>query len=1048
MRDFFLPDGHERSSGLAFVLSIMLRLARLRRCAAENPRAYMTNRYVLVLTAGLLPLCAAATDGRRFTYHQNLNKVSAMIDLIDKCDGKTECAIEVFPGAKVKIVSTSDSTVAFEQRNDYSASGVVSEYLENAHLPANPCIESPFPIAWIYAKPAFENRDKSPDGWNAEKSQFTGMTKSGFSFLDVPGAPTRVCIQPHGRSGKDGKPPAFAVLSLRLEATLGKVVDQIAFSDSMKRASQPFADRVEDDINILRLIMEDEEHLKKPELFRELRLLDSALVGLRTALNPTASGDYPSSADDGIRRAVHVALRAWSYVNRDVESAWAKEGPISRKLDAPGREVAYAPREFNSLLRWLITDLEAIRRVYGEPASRDYGQSDLSVPLSDLLLAQLDRLRGVTSNSFPFEGTPSLSVFDWLASVQETLVDLRLAAFNGGDDAPSITARLIPELATRWNDDASQRVLAGLVASRAKADMLLFLAFLDTLRRIPSARGMEFDRVLIGDISDYGSGHEARCSRDIDGEYCDVDLLKQCLGRTTCSTQLNFNGSWIVATTKTGTGKVDESLGGWVRGEEVPVVNTGDLIPVNLEICSTRDLITAVLYKPIRPDDRWTTESGGVLGGRTPHQPQRDTVYPPRGETLSSHCVRLDAPSDEGAYIIKSIRVKADLGADRAPLMNTVMINASTRLKQDAQEASRVARDYEPFLAPQALMIRAYRQALERLISDIDRSLLRFVNVPVTLPEVRGGAADVYVRANLLLSATKDHEREAQGFIRSLEEVIAQLALGFGLNREILSPAEILPVEKGPPKPKPEDLVKALKILLATIAEYQPVLDDRYQPAIKRFALDVRAVLRAVQATPRIRGGHDSFPYLVDTETRRTAGAAVESVGELLDQFRGYPRRYGQLIAKFEETQTWMANTFDVGMRRDRPAAEDSSARLAPLVEILHFAIGEAERQMALKWSDPRCEAAHRIQLLLRDQVLPALHRAGGGEKAKPGLLELGKLWTEPEFQLLLLDLGQSHGSAGPQLEAIVNQIEQTLDLNLRNLALILPARFDGSIYR
>src|ERR1035437_414532 len=128
-----------------------------------------------------------------------------MFDVIEACDGKTECVIEVFPGVKVKIVSTNDSTVAFEERNDYSASGVVSQHLADAHLPANPCIESPFPIAWIYAKPAFENRDKSPDGWEPEKSQFAGMTKGGFSFLEIPGAPTRVCIQPHGRPGKDGK---------------------------------------------------------------------------------------------------------------------------------------------------------------------------------------------------------------------------------------------------------------------------------------------------------------------------------------------------------------------------------------------------------------------------------------------------------------------------------------------------------------------------------------------------------------------------------------------------------------------------------------------------------------------------------------------------------------------------------------------------------------------------------------------------------------------------------------------------------------------------
>jgi hypothetical protein len=995
----------------------------------------MTRAVIQLIAALLCCLQATAASGLRITYDShNLKRVVFELDLVDDCNGKTECEVKVLPNAVVKIKSTTGGTVPFDKWRDYSASGIVSQHLDDARLPENPCleVEAPFTITWLYAKPAFEFRDATPAGWQPERRVFGGVAKGGFSFLEVPGAPLQVCIQPKGHMRED-KAPAFAVLSLRLEADLNKTGAAIEFARTMKFASQPLADRVEDALNNIEGLRDDPEHLDS-RVLPKLRLLQSALAGLRIALNPAPSGEYPSSASDDLRRAVHVVLQAWAFVGPELKPV--PEIPIRRHSP----DIAFGPRAFNSLLEWLRIDMETLRAVYGEPANRNYGKSRLVVPLAELLLAQLDRLRAVTDNGFGSGKAGRQDVVDWMAEIQALIVEIRSAAYTTGDASKTLAAQLIPELAAVWNRDLSQQVLADLRSSRAKDDMRLFNAFLDTLRRMDEVRKVDFKGLeFAGGISDFGNGDAVRCSRDAEGDFCYIDLLKNCIGRSACSTKLPFMAHWVASATRTGTTRASAAHGGWVRGEEIPVVEIDAPLLANNEVCSDLDIV-AVLYTPVYANDRWTTVSGGVIGGRTRHQPQRETVFPGIGPSLSSHCVRLEAPFQEGAYVIKSVRVKINLDGERTSALNTIMINASHRLKQDLQEAAQIARDHQSLLKSLEPSIREYLQAIGRLRGEIDKSLLHYVSVPITVPAVRRAAAQLYVQANLLVSLSAGHEVEAQGFMTSLKQVIGQLSYGFGFNFDLSTSAEVTLPEDAPVGPDPEEAVKRLKSIVVTTHRYQSALETPYQPAIQRWGADLGALIKAVEVAPRVPGGHNSRTYRVDRATNIAAAAAVGSLEDLLNLLRKYPR-YERLVSEFQTEQNWIAKSFEGPGANPRPAAKDSGRRLAPLIELLHFSIGEAERQAALKWSDPRFKAADVIQSLLRDQVLPQARHAGGAHTVEPGLGQLGRLWSVPAFQLLLVDVGKSNGGSGRQIEQIVSQIEQIMQVSLENLGLILPAR-------
>jgi hypothetical protein len=974
-------------------------------------------------------------DGMRVTFDpHNLDHAVIDIDLVKQCNQKTECTVDVLPGVVLKIKSMIDATVAFSRRNDYSASGMVSQHVPDAELPANPCIDSPFPIRNFYWAPEFRTRGKSPSGWKLETSQFTGVSRSGFAFMEVPGSPLHFCLAPRVHRVKDDPGPKFAVLSVRLDAILGKQPGSIAFSETMHRATQILADRVEDAISNAGIIEDDDENLN-PEAMPQLRLLVSALSGLRIALNPPASGsmpDYPSSADDGIRRAVHVAVQAWSYVLPYLAATKAEEKPTPHGRRAAGtiRKTVAIAHAFNSSLRWLNADMEAIRVIYGESESRNYGKSQFIVPLAELLLAQLDRLRGAAANDITGEHAESQDIFEWLSATQEQIIELRDGAFNSGDDSAAISTDILPRLSIVWNMQSTQLKIGQVWASPAKEDLRIFLAFLDTLKRLPSARKIEFKRPAIaGDLAPLGNGDQARCSIDPDGEYCYVDLLTNCQGRMACSTKLSFNGHWVAESSRTGMLKASRDLGGWVRGEETPVVKAGAMMPANSEVCSDLSIV-AVLYRPTDPKDRWTRESGGVISGRTRSQPELETVYPQEGRhDLSSNCIVLDAGSEEGSYIIQSVRLKIDLEKERTTLLNTLMINAAARLKQDLQEASRVAKDHESLLSGQAAEIRQYRLATDRLIKELDKSLFRYVNMPVTLPEVRVAATNLYVKANLLASASIGDELVARGFVTSVKQVINQLSGGFGFSPGSLSPPE-LPEEKRSSLPSQEGAVKSLKDMVAFHKLYQRVLPSRYQGAIGDDLGALSSLLRALEASPKLKHGYDAAPYRTAQPVKDCAPKAIAAVGSLIALMQKYPRDRGLDIKRFTTDQIYLVETFLPG---EGPV---SGRRVAPLVSVLDFAVGEATRRLALKWSDPLYVGAYRVQSLLRDELLPLAYGVNGDEAAARSLPKLGELWASSEFQLFLGRVGKS----GNDIEAIVQQIQATLGVNLANLGVILPA--------
>src|SRR5690242_822165 len=84
---------------------------------------------------------AKASTGTQFKFDpRNLNHAVVMVDIIEACNHKKECRVEVAPGFAVTIRSTTDSMVSFPRRDDYIASGLGSQNVADAELPANPCL--------------------------------------------------------------------------------------------------------------------------------------------------------------------------------------------------------------------------------------------------------------------------------------------------------------------------------------------------------------------------------------------------------------------------------------------------------------------------------------------------------------------------------------------------------------------------------------------------------------------------------------------------------------------------------------------------------------------------------------------------------------------------------------------------------------------------------------------------------------------------------------------------------------------------------------------
>ncbi len=452
--------------------------------------------------------------------------------------------------------------------------------------------------------------------------------------------------------------------------------------------------------------------------------------------------------------------------------------------------------------------------------------------------------------------------------------------------------------------------MEALWASEGKEDLRVLLAFIDTLKKLPAAEIVEFKNLgLIRGASPLGNGGAVRCSVDKEGgEYCVVDMLTACEGRLACSTKLPFGDHAVYVSSRVGTMSAQQPLGTWVRGEEIPVVQRGALLPANPEVCSDMPIVS-VLYRPSNPRRRWTREAGGVIGGATESQPDRATVYPPNNNhTFSSRCVVFETKGDEeGAYLIQAVRVKVNLDKERDSLMRTLMVNASHQLKQDLEVGLRSAKVFQSLLHDQSPAIDEYSRAIAALIAELDRSAFHYVNRPVTLPDVRASAANLYVRANVLLSASAGHELDAQGFMTDLRQLVAQLSLGFGFNSTIHSPAGATP-ENPLPKRKRNEAIKQVRDLIAGTRVYEIVLPDEYHGALREYIHALTATCKAVEATTKQKAWYEG--YLADPAVKTEAALSVGYAGTLIGLLRSHPEINKEIIEKLSNDQSRIAETF------------------------------------------------------------------------------------------------------------------------------------------
>ncbi len=1000
----------------------------------------------------------SASAGRRITFDQkNFNRAFIEIDTVVACNGQKTCEVEVVRGQKVKIVAGDDKLNSFSEKDEFTAEGLISDTLGDATLPSNPCIYAPATISAIYWKPNFESKGWAPSNWDSATQTFKDFEEvdNDFGVRELPEKTSKVCFAPKKRkvrqkagAKKVEMEPGFSVMWLRLDMDLSLEKQDVSFSNQMRFSTQTIYDRTEEAINNVGLILEDEELVKNSD---ELGLLDQALRGLRAAVRPRGGGllDYPSAASDRVRRAAHVVLQAWSFVGPKIQEQLAQDLASEKRAtkkqvnsDSAAANAMMSSNIINQHIRLLVTDIESLRKIYGDPASGDFGQSKFVASVADLLLVQAHHMSSAEMLA-KVESLPRATLKEWLIRFKDRVLAIKNASLQNGDQSDAVS-KAVAGLVAFWNLPPSQKVILAIGNDPdSREELRVILAFSKSLQNIDPASKIalnlpEFD-VITDSVA--GNGGAVKCSMDALGnDYCLVDLLHQCKDRTACSTKLSFNGHWVAATSKTGLFPLRKAGYGFVYANSARrALPEGNKLPANTEVCS--DLkITHVKYQEKSEGTRWTMIDGEILKGKTKDQKTLSTTFPDPSvrdpKLINSKCIRFQADLSEPEYAITAVRLKVDLDRDRGSLLPNVMTTAGLRLKQDLEYTKREVSDRVQAMYPEFKSVfRDFDLTIGELISSIDTSKFDFkkVNVPITQPMVRVHAARLYGRTELLRAAIRGMETGMAGQSRYLDDLALQLRLGFGFDNG-RSEEEM----STPNVTKTLDEIRSIFSTARSSFAGWEFLRDHKTPA----GYEYRAVSTvffenlSLAAATLIDTKGDARGFGVYSPQTVQAVRTILISGKGLMALVGRYQKYAELVQKLKEFREQVLSAFAFS-EADSQAVIKGSYKAEPLLEALHFAFAELTAVLGMRWGESESEAVDSILNYLRERMIPEAVKSGD-EALKAQLPGLAKLWKKPAVAVLFEDLKQYQGSTVRDYQ--VRQMSNVISETLAKLAEVLKS--------
>lgn len=1055
------------------------------------------------------------------------------IDLINDCAGKQNCVVKFGAAYTIKVDGYSQDNqhtpIEFQEYvgkakdgssiGSYIASGLVGEKLVKGSLPSNPCVTSPFPMTHVLVKPAFALKDISLTHFDSSTSTFdrAELDRNGNNLLELPKPSTRFCVRPvHA-----GKPNGlFAVLSVRVNAQFGLSKGIKGFADTMMRSTQILNKNVQE-------VLDHIENLRQPKYLsrqykkiddKKMQLLIAAFRGLKAAAKELREDrmTYPSASDDQLRRAVFVALKAWDFSkdnllsarfdlkNFELTDAMKKdhENTIRGKnlvltnessgddeatsLTSLERVMKY--KSFNRHIDWIEDHVKAISGIYGIPSNSDYGDSQFIVPVSNLLLVELDRMDSLAASVPAAEestdkssGLSSRAFKKTFFALQSALVDLQDEAFEKGDfQAPTIAK--FEAVAEAWNSLEFQREFRAMGrASAIREDLRVFNAFFDALKALPiPGKKITFIKSPMSQtgLIRAGNGGNVRCELEYDGEFCYVDVMHVCAGRSACSELLTFSdtkqgdsksgyGHWVALTSRREQMKTTKDLFGWANpGDEDKALLANTSLPGEGEVCS--DLpIAEVLYAPRNEAARWTKAKDGLIYEMTDKLAAELPTprYPPwKGyPKLNAKCVKLQNDGNEAAYAILSVKLKVDLDAGRSKLLPDVMKKASLRLKEALLVQKKSTDDLNGKVGDSVGMFKAYSAQLRTLIETVDTSWASKVNIPVTNDNVRQAAMSLYARSNLFQAFIKEKSLDGNLFSQSVGTIRDELARGFGFNKALsnLAPAPVEEIAKVKP---PDSLVYDLEQSGNSIRAWaeSAAVEARINgndPQIAEEAAAARGIVeginRLVEALKKTASDNRTqmYMYVTDEPVIQAALAVSESVSKASaalepDQDSSQEQRQRILkanrgtLGRLQKIEN-LLSSINIKVRKAEGSRSGTRYTLLPLLENLHLALEESSVRMSMKWNDQRYIAAWTVLEYLRTIVIPAARR--GGDIAAIGKLgELGTIWKKREFRDdFLSELLQLEGAKGRKRRHIHLSYGDILQDSLQAIDTIIETNAD-----
>lgn len=968
------------------------------------------------------------------TLDQSLNTAFIDIDLINACNGQKKCEVKIEEGKSILVEASNDNPIEFLASEGNAADGVVREHAQKAALPSNPCVSTTggLQITDMNWKTHRLTRNSAPGSFKGGRSAFVGLkpASSSFGTYSFKDPVNKFCFEETVTKRKGYNPVfvPFAVVSIRIKADFKRGDREITFSENMKRSTQPLLDRVQEAISNAQILLDEEDVLLEFEsVVKDLQLMNATLMAVRSTLRPSADSqlDFPSPADPRVSEPMRLATTIWVKARpgieklkyepfRDANGNRIKKTPKLSRKDKRDRSIVtkhYSNESFRRHISWLSDDMEALKSQFAPYTGGE--ENAISAKVVRLMLAQLSRLRASGISLFESKDVAPEASVDFMSRFQEVLSDAHKHLSKEGSESQNARAAL-QAMAELWNSEASQKVIKAWSTegtANIKRNFRGLRSLFEPLIFTTVGSEIEFENGPLSSIAkaDDAQGGRVLCNLDAGGEYCWVDLISQCAGRTACSTKLSFNGHWVTAMGRTGRLALTEE----VTGMAMDGADAGTYLPGNTEVCS--DLpITSVRYYTKEQDLRWTYQMEGRL--MSP-QIAKDVqpIYPMNDKVkMSEKCVVMDAASKEGSYAILSVKVKLDLDKDRSQMVPRLMLNAGRRLLENTRSTLLMTEGMNKVSPIYANLIKTYRSELTDIEKTLDSKTwfdTKAINTPITDPKLRQRAERLFLTTQMVLATLGNQLPPTAPLIVHLKGFARELQLGFGFDSDAVVKTQrtVTPIH-----PDRESVAGEFDRNLKSWERQlkQGLMLDRMLLPVRNLIAALRTGIDQVKQTPADRAGMGTY-MLSDGAVLSAKKIYLASAALSAELSRAKAEKYKEDLNALNYLRSFVTTNFKI----DISDVSDKDLQQKPILELLSYAISVAMQSPDLKWANRQYEALESVQAILKNDLI-----ADGAANPQAWASFLAA-WESPANQV-----GLMNALAGSKTIQIVNSAIDALN--------------------